>query len=399
MENLMVTGGAGFIGSNFIRYVLTETDFTGRIINVDKLTYAGNPESLADVAKQFSDRYVFERVDICDAKEIDRVFNEYGIDTVAHFAAESHVDRSITGPGEFIQTNVIGTYTLLNAALTYWRSLTPDLRPLTSEFLFHHVSTDEVFGSLGETGAFTETTPYQPNSPYSASKAGSDHLVRAYHETFRLPTTMSNCSNNYGPYHFPEKLIPLVLLNAKEGKPLPVYGDGMQVRDWLYVRDHAAAIWTIMQKGKRGETYNVGGRCEIPNLRVVEMICDILDELRPLAGKNDECSLINDGDNPDQPATTCPVEVSSMGDNQQPTEGIKSYRDLITFVTDRPGHDRRYAIDCSKIQKELGWEPEETFNIGLRKTIQWYLDHPEWVEHVRSGEYQNWMTKNYEERS
>jgi len=353
MKNLMVTGGCGFIGGNFIRYVLTETGFSGRIINVDKLTYAGNPESLADVAEQFPDRYVFEQVDICDAKEIDRVFNEYGIDAVAHFAAESHVDRSITAPGEFIQTNLIGTYTLLEAARAR----------LESFELFHHVSTDEVFGSLGETGAFTEHTPYQPNSPYSASKAGSDHLVRAYHETFKLPTTMSNCSNNYGPYHFPEKLIPLVLLNAKEGKPLPVYGDGMQVRDWLYVRDHAVAIWTVMQKGGRGETYNVGGRCEMPNLRVVEMICDLLDEMvGPLAGHT-------------------------------------SRRELITFVKDRPGHDRRYAIDCSKIQKELSWEPEETFATGLRKTIQWYLDNPEWVKHVRSGEYQNWMAKNYDDRA
>jgi len=362
IKNLMVTGGCGFIGSNFIPYVLTETDFSGRIINVDKLTYAGNPESLTDVAKQFPERYLFEQVDICDAEGIERVFDEYAVDAVTHFAAESHVDRSITGPDEFIQTNIVGTYTLLNAALKYWRSLVPVPRPLTSDFLFHHVSTDEVFGSLGETGAFTETTPYQPNSPYSASKAGSDHLVRAYRETFGLPTTMSNCSNNYGPHHFPEKLIPLVLLNAKEGKSLPVYGDGMQVRDWLYVRDHAVAIWDVMQKGRRGETYNVGGRCEMPNLRVVEAICDLLDEL-----------------------------VGALPEHA-------SRRELITFVKDRPGHDRRYAIDCSKIQKELGWEPEETFNTGLRKTIQWYLDNPEWVEHVRSGEYQNWMAKNYDER-
>lgn len=363
MENLMVTGGCGFIGSNFIRYVLTETDFSGRIINADKLTYAGNPENLADIAEQFPDRYLFEQVDICDAENIDRIFNQYAVDTVAHFAAESHVDRSITGPGEFIQTNIVGTYTLLNAALAYWRSRMPDLGSPACDFLFHHVSTDEVFGSLGETGAFTETTPYQPNSPYSASKAGSDHLVRAYHETFKLPTTMSNCSNNYGPYHFPEKLIPLVMLNAKEGKPLPVYGDGMQVRDWLYVRDHAAAIWTVMQKGRRGETYNVGGRCEMPNLRVVEMICDLLDEM--------------------------------IG----PLPGHASRRELITFVKDRPGHDRRYAIDCTKIQTELDWTPAETFNTGLRKTIQWYLDHPEWVAHVRSGEYQNWVKTNYENRT
>ena len=384
MKNVMVTGGAGFIGSNFIRYVLTETDFAGRIINLDKLTYAGNPESLADIAAQFPERYVFERVDICDAEGVGRVFDEYKIDTVAHFAAESHVDRSITGPGEFIQTNVVGTYTLLNAALTYWRSLTPDLRPLTSDFLFHHVSTDEVFGSLGETGAFSETTAYQPNSPYSASKAGSDHLVRAYGETFGLPTTMSNCSNNYGPYHFPEKLIPLVLLNAKEGRPLPVYGDGMQVRDWLFVRDHAIAIWAVMQKGRHGETYNVGGRCEMPNLRVVESICDVLDELLPLNGSEDGKSSAVNGEQ----STTHNLQLTTH-------KVIKSRRDLITFVTDRPGHDRRYAIDCSKIQEELGWEPEETFSTGLRKTIQWYLDNPEWVEHVRSGEYQNWMAKNY----
>jgi dTDP-glucose 4,6-dehydratase len=416
MKNLMITGGCGFIGSNFIRYVLTETDFAGRIINVDKLTYAGNPESLADVAKRFPSRYIFEQVDICDATGIDRVFREYGIDTVAHFAAESHVDRSITGPGEFIQTNVVGTYTLLNAALTYWRSLPSEDReplivksepsdsgaspttdnsqltthrgsqkPAASDFFFHHVSTDEVFGSLGETGAFTETTPYQPNSPYSASKAGSDHLVRAYHETFKLPTTMSNCSNNYGPYHFPEKLIPLVLLNAKEGKPLPVYGDGMQVRDWLYVRDHARAIWTVMQKGKRGETYNVGGRCEMPNLRVVEMICDLLDEMiGPLTDTSSgKLSVVNG-----ERSTTHNSQLTAH-------KAIKSRRELITFVKDRPGHDRRYAIDCSKIQNELGWEPEETFATGLRKTIQWYLDNPQWVEHVRSGEYQKWMTVNY----
>ncbi len=384
MKNLMVTGGCGFIGSNFIRYVLTETDFSGRIINVDKLTYAGNPESLADVADRFSGRYFFEKVDICDAKGIGRVFNEYGIDTVAHFAAESHVDRSITGPGEFIQTNLIGTYTLLNAALTSWRSL-------TSDFLFHHVSTDEVFGSLGETGAFTETTPYQPNSPYSASKAGSDHLVRAYHETFGLPTTMSNCSNNYGPYHFPEKLIPLVILNAREGKPLPVYGDGLQVRDWLYVRDHATAVWTVMQKGKHGETYNVGGRCEMPNLRVIEMICDLLDEMvGPLLAQKSEGNGQKSG-----------ADLRPVGSDLCPLtseQKSSSRRSLITFVKDRPGHDRRYAIDCSKIQTELGWEPEETFKTGLRKTVQWYLDNPGWVRHVRSGEYQNWMAKNYDAR-
>ena len=381
MKNLMVTGGCGFIGSNFIRYLLKDAGFAGRIINLDKLTYAGNPESLADVAEQFPDRYVFEQADICDADAVGRVFDKYQVDSVAHFAAESHVDRSITGPGEFIQTNLIGTYTLLEAA-----------RARMDRFeLFHHVSTDEVFGSLGETGAFTETTAYQPNSPYSASKAGSDHLVRAYHETFGLPTTMSNCSNNYGPYHFPEKLIPLVILNAREGKALPVYGDGMQVRDWLYVCDHAEAIWSVMQKGRRGDTYNVGGCCEMPNLRVVEMICDLLDELvGPLAG---DCGTSN------VERGTC--EQSHSTSNIQPssaTKAIKSRRELITFVKDRPGHDRRYAIDCSKIKQELGWNPKEKFETGLRKTIQWYLDHPEWVEHVRSGEYRDWMSQQYEKR-
>jgi dTDP-glucose 4,6-dehydratase len=352
MKNLMVTGGCGFIGGNFIRYILKEAGFEGRVINVDKLTYAGNPESLADIAEAFSDRYVFEQVDICDAEAVGRVFEQYHVDAVAHFAAESHVDRSITGPGEFIQTNLIGTYTLLEAARSR----------LDCFELFHHVSTDEVFGSLGETGAFTETTAYQPNSPYSASKAGSDHLVRAYHETFGLPTTMSNCSNNYGPYHFPEKLIPLIILNAKEGKPLPVYGDGMQVRDWLYVCDHAEAIWAVMQKGRRGQTYNVGGCCEMPNLRVVEMICDLLDEM------------------------------------VEPLENSRPRRELITFVKDRPGHDRRYAIDCSKIQQELGWAPREKFESGLRKTVQWYLDHSEWVAHVRSGQYREWISQQYENR-
>jgi dTDP-glucose 4,6-dehydratase len=350
MKNMLVTGGCGFIGSNFIRYLLEESDFDGRVINLDKLTYAGNPLNLSDIAEKNADRYVFEKADICDAQEVSRIFDQYEIDCVCHFAAESHVDRSITGPGAFITTNIVGTYTLLEAARAR----------LDRIELFHHISTDEVFGTLGETGYFREDTPYAPNSPYSASKASSDHLVRAYHETFGLPTTLSNCSNNYGPYHFPEKLIPLILLNAKEGKPLPVYGDGMQVRDWLYVRDHAAAIWAVMQKGRRGETYNIGGRCELPNLRVVETICDILDELLPLS--SDLC---------------------------HPTSGqkVSSRRDLITFVKDRPGHDRRYAIDCTKIQTELGWEPVETFTTGLRKTIQWYLDNEWWWGPLRAQRY------------
>jgi len=349
MNNLMITGGSGFIGSNFIRYLLEESDFSGRVINVDKLTYAGNAENLADIADAYPDRYIFEQIDICDAEEMNRVFDEYAIDSVCHFAAESHVDRSIAGPGDFIRTNVIGTYTLLEAV----RARADRIE------LFHHISTDEVFGSLGETGYFTETTPYAPNSPYSASKASSDHLVRAYHKTYGLPTTVSNCSNNYGPYQFPEKLIPLMILRAIEGKSLPVYGDGKNIRDWLYVRDHATAIWKIMKEGRRGETYNVGGKCEMHNIDVVNLICDVVDEVIPTA---------------------------------------KSRRELITYVADRPGHDRRYAIDCSKLERELGWHPEESFNSGLRKTVNWYIDHPEWVEHVRSGEYRRWISINYDKR-
>jgi dTDP-glucose 4,6-dehydratase len=344
----MVTGGCGFIGVNFIRYLLTESDFGGRIINVDKLTYAGNPESLADVQEKNGTRYVFERADICDRAAIAGILDRYEVDAVAHFAAESHVDRSIVRPDDFIQTNIIGTYTLLQLA----RERMDRIK------LFHHVSTDEVFGSLGDTGYFTEETPYKPNSPYSASKAASDHLVRAYHETYGLPVTMSNCSNNYGPFHFPEKLIPLMIMNALEGKPLPVYGDGKNVRDWLYVRDHAVAIWLIMNKGRKGQTYNVGGRNEMFNIDVVNLICDQLDEIAGRAGG-------------------------------------RPRRDLITYVKDRPGHDRRYAIDCAKIERELGWKPAESFATGIRKTIRWYLDHQPWVDHVRSGEYQKWIEQHY----
>lgn len=346
MNNLLITGGCGFIGSNFIRYLLNREDFTGRVINADKLTYAGNPENLADMEEMYPGRYVFRRVDICDRDALSSLFREFEIDAVCHFAAESHVDRSIKRPDDFIRTNIAGTFNLLEAA-----------RGQGSQFeVFHHISTDEVYGSLGPTGLFTEETPYRPNSPYSASKAASDHLVRAYHETYGIPTTISNCSNNYGPYQFPEKLIPLMILNAWEGKPLPVYGDGKNVRDWLYVIDHCEAIWLIMTRGRRGQTYNVGGNCEQENITIVQLICGILDEISPI----------------DHPRS-----------------------DLITFVPDRPGHDRRYAIDFSKLERELGWTPKESFETGLRKTVEWYLTNHEWTERVRSGAYQEWIQAHY----
>jgi len=347
MKNLLVTGGCGFIGSNFIRYLLAQADFTGRIINVDKLTYAGNPENLADIAeKQEKGRYLFLRGDICNREFLFHLFEAFKIDAVCHFAAESHVDRSIKRPDDFIRTNIEGTFNLLEAARGQGDSFE----------IFHHISTDEVYGSLGATGFFTEETPYRPNSPYSASKAASDHLVRAYHETYGLPTTISNCSNNYGPYQFPEKLIPLVILNAWEGKPLPVYGDGKNVRDWLYVRDHCEAIWRIMTRGRRGETYNIGGNCERENITIVKLICDLLDEVAP---------------------------------RERPRH------ELITFVPDRPGHDRRYAIDFSKLARELGWMPQESFESGLQKTVDWYLTHREWADRVRSGAYQDWIRDHY----
>ncbi len=348
MQNLLVTGGCGFIGSNFIRYLLDRGDFTGRIINVDSLTYAGNPESLADMVDAFAERYVFIRADICDGPQMAEIFDRHGVDAVCHFAAESHVDRSIVSPDAFIQTNIVGTFNLLELARSHQDRLT----------LFHHVSTDEVFGSLSAEGYFTETTAYRPNSPYAASKAASDHLVRAYHKTYGLPITISNCSNNYGPYQFPEKLIPLMILNALEGKSLPVYGDGQNVRDWLYVTDHCDAVWKIMRDGQRGATYNIGGNTEKTNIEVVETICAILDEIAP--------------------------------DND-----IGPRRDLIAFVTDRPGHDRRYAIDFAKLKQELGWSPAESFETGIRKTIQWYLDNMQWVQRVRSGEYQTWIKQHY----
>ncbi len=346
MECILVTGGCGFIGVNFIRHVLEETGFDGVLVNLDKLTYAANPLSLADL--EGDPRYRFVRADLCDRDAVDRVFADHPVDAVVHFAAESHVDRSIRGPGAFIHTNIVGTFHLLEAA----RAAGSRLKR------FHHVSTDEVFGSLGETGFFTEDTPYHPNSPYSASKAASDHLVRAYAHTYGLPVTLTNCSNNYGPYQFPEKLIPLMILNALEGRPLPVYGDGQNVRDWLYVRDHATAVWRVLTQGQDGRTYNVGGINELPNLEVVHRIADLVDELA--------------GARPEGPR-----------------------RGLVTFVPDRPGHDRRYAIDCRRIQEELGWRPEESFDTGLRRTVAWYLDRRDWVEQVRSGEYQTWIETHY----
>jgi dTDP-glucose 4,6-dehydratase len=352
MNNILVTGGCGFIGTGFIRFLLLDSDFYGRIINVDNLTYAGNPENLADLETMYPERYIFVKADICDLDVITRVFDRYEIDAVCHFAAESHVDRSIVAPDAFIKTNISGTFNLLEAAR----------RNLDRLILFHHVSTDEVYGSLGPDGLFTEQTPYRPNSPYSASKAASDHLVRAYNKTYGLPVTISNCSNNYGPYQFPEKLIPLMILNAIEDKPLPVYGEGKNVRDWLYVEDHCRAVWQIMKRGIRGETYNIGGGCELCNIETVNMLCDMLDEMQPRADHS-------------------------------------SRRNLITFVKDRPGHDFRYAIDCSKLEKELDWSPLESFETGIKKTIQWYLDNSKWVQRVKSGAYLKWVEEHYGARS
>ncbi|UJF23134.1 dTDP-glucose 4,6-dehydratase [Shewanella sp. OMA3-2] len=348
---ILITGGAGFIGSAVVRHIIYNTQDC--IINVDKLTYAGNLESLVNI--ESSDRYVFEQVDICDRAELDRVFKQYRPDAVMHLAAESHVDRSITGPSDFIQTNIVGTYTLLEATRAYWNELSDEAK---KAFRFHHISTDEVYGDLphpdevnssDELTLFTETTSYTPSSPYSASKASSDHLVRAWLRTYGLPILVTNCSNNYGPYHFPEKLIPLVILNALEGKSLPIYGKGDQIRDWLYVEDHARALYKVVTEGKVGETYNIGGHNEKQNLEVVQTICSILDVLVPK----------------DSP-----------------------YAEQIIYVTDRPGHDRRYAIDASKMSNELNWNPIETFETGLRKTIQWYLDNQTWCQHVQDGSYQ-----------
>jgi dTDP-glucose 4,6-dehydratase len=356
LKNILVTGGAGFIGANFIHYLFRLPGFSGRIVNMDKLTYAGNPGSIASIDKAHGaggdGRYAFERVDICDRAAVEAVFDKYGIDTVVHFAAESHVDRSIHGPEEFVRTNVMGTFTLLEAARGKWKD--------RKDALFHHVSTDEVYGSLGETGYFTETTPYDPRSPYSASKASSDHLVMAYSHTYGLPVTLTNCSNNYGPYQFPEKLLPLMISNMRTGKPLPVYGDGRNIRDWLFVEDHNSAVWMVMNSGKAGEKYNIGGENEWENIKLLERLIDIVaDEARM---------------DPD------------------------AIRKTITYVTDRPGHDRRYAIDCSKIKAELGWKRSVTFEEGLRKTVRWYLDNQAWVDDVLSGEYKKWIEKNYGKR-
>lgn len=343
---IIVTGGAGFIGSAVIRHIIENTDAS--VVNLDKLTYAGNLESLESVEN--SERYSFEKVDICDQAEVARVFKQYQPDAIMHLAAESHVDRSIDGPGEFITTNVVGTYTLLEEARRYFSGLDKE-RQLA--FRFHHISTDEVYGDLGPEGLFTETTSYEPSSPYSSSKAASDHLVRAWQRTYGLPTLVTNCSNNYGPYHFPEKLIPLIILNALAGKPLPVYGDGSQIRDWLFVEDHARALYKVLTEGDIGETYNIGGHNERRNIDVVKTICSILEELVP-----------------------------------NKPEGINAYEELITYVTDRPGHDVRYAIDASKIQRELGWVPEETFESGIRKTVEWYLANERWWRRVLDGSYQ-----------
>jgi dTDP-glucose 4,6-dehydratase len=353
---ILVTGGAGFIGANFIHDWLAQSDET--VVNLDKLTYAGNLETLSPLAGD--PRHIFVHGDICHRSLVDGLLTQYRPRAIVHFAAESHVDRSIHGPAEFIRTNIKGSFTLLEAARVYWTASKGEIK---GRFRFHHVSTDEVYGSLGPADPpFTETHPFEPSSPYSASKAAADHLARAWHHTYGLPVVTTNCSNNYGPYHFPEKLIPLMIVNGLAGKPLPVYGDGRQVRDWLFVKDHCSAVRCVLEHGRPGETYNIGGWNEKANIDVVHMICAMLDELRPRADGKSHCAQI-------------------------------------TFVTDRPGHDRRYAIDASKIERELGWRPAETFETGIRKTVQWYLDNPQWVSNVQSGAYRDWMTKNYAERA
>lgn len=365
LKNILVTGGCGFIGSNFINYMFgqsatgskefMDSGFDGRIVNVDCLTYAGNPDNLSGVQKAFGGtRYFFEKADICDRSVIERIFKQYDIDTVIHFAAESHVDRSILGPEAFIKTNIMGTYTLLDVARKFWNVSLDNQR---DDVLFHHISTDEVYGSLGETGYFTETTPYDPRSPYSASKASSDHIVMAYYHTYGLPITLSNCTNNYGPYQFPEKLIPLMILNMQEGKNLPVYGEGKNIRDWIYVEDHNRAVWQIVKDGITGQKYNIGGENEWQNIK-------LLDKLIELTAK--EAGLNAD-----------------------------DVRKTIVHVKDRPGHDARYAIDCAKIKKELDWERKMTFEEGLTLTVKWYLSHKEWIERVQSGEYLKWIDSNY----
>lgn len=373
LHTILVTGGAGFIGSNFIHYLFgkstsgaaafEDAQFSGRIVNLDALTYAGNGESLDDIDAEFGTgargerRYFFEKADICDRAAVERIFRQYDIDTVVHFAAESHVDRSIVGPEAFVRTNVLGTYTLLDVARTYWGISLDNPR---DDVLFHHISTDEVYGSLGLTGYFTETTPYDPRSPYSASKASSDHIVMAYHHTYGLPVTLSNCTNNYGPFQFPEKLIPLMILNMQQGKSLPVYGAGTNIRDWIYVEDHNRAVWLILQNGTAGEKYNIGGENEWQNITLLEKL---IETAAPELGKS--------------------------------ADGI---RKTVTHVKDRPGHDQRYAIDCAKIKRELGWERKMTFERGLALTVRWNLTHPDWIRRILSGEYMQWVEKNYGER-
>ncbi len=372
LKNILVTGGAGFIGSNFINYLFglsatgspefMDSGFKGKIVNVDCLTYAGNLENLSMVEEKFGkgssdQRYFFEKVDICDRSEIERIFKAYDIDTVIHFAAESHVDRSILGPEAFIKTNVMGTFTLLDVARNYW-GISLDKR--RDDVLFHHISTDEVYGSLGATGYFTETTNYDPRSPYSSSKASSDHIVMAYYHTYGLPITLSNCTNNYGPYQFPEKLLPLMISNIRDGKNLPVYGEGKNIRDWIYVEDHNRAVWQIVNSGKTGEKYNIGGENEWQNIKLLHKVIEL----------------------------TAPKVNKSAEDVEK----------TIVHVKDRPGHDARYAIDCSKIKKELGWERKMTFEQGLSLTVNWYLSHKDWVDHILSGEYKNWINANYGER-
>ena len=371
LTNILVTGGCGFIGCNFIHYLLgestaggeafTDSGFKGRIINVDCLTYAGNAESLKDIEAKYGSgveeskrRYFFEKVDICDRPQIERIFKQYDIDTVIHFAAESHVDRSILGPETFMRTNVMGTFTLLDVARNYWNISLENPR---EDVLFHHVSTDEVYGTLGDTGYFLETTPYDPRSPYSASKASSDHIVMAYYHTFGLPITLSNCTNNYGPFQFPEKLLPLMISNIKDGKNLPVYGDGKNIRDWIYVEDHNRGVWQIVNQSPAGEKWNLGGENEWENIRLLNTVIDL--------------------------------EAAELGKNPDEVKAT------ITYVKDRPGHDKRYAIDCTKAKTKLGWERKMSFEQGLLSTIKWYLSHSEWIEHVKSGSYKEWIQKNY----
>lgn len=353
IESILVTGGAGFIGSNFIRFLFSKEEFKGKVINLDALTYAGNPLNLVDIDDKYSNgRYTFVHGDITDSALVSKLLKQFEIDTIVHFAAESHVDRSIHGPSDFIKTNIIGTFTLLEEARSYWKD--------RSDVLFHHISTDEVYGSLGNEGSFSEKSAYDPHSPYSASKASSDHLVMSYFHTYGLPVTISNCSNNYGPYQFPEKLIPLMILNMEDKKPLPVYGDGMNIRDWVHVADHNEGVWRILQSGRVGQTYNIGGGNEITNIELVKFLCQVYSELKEAE--------------------------------------VEEFYNLITYVKDRPGHDKRYAIDSRKINNELGWSQSFSFEIGLKETVSWYLQNKYWVDTIKNGVYRNWMERNYGDR-